>query len=158
MVILKKFYSSNISKKYIKWLKDEETIKYTSINPNLSKNEIVKYIKQHQNNKFQKIFRIFYLKKHIGNIRINFLDNDEVTVGIIIGEKNFYNLGIGTKALKKLAEYLKIEKVKSIIAYVSKKNLKSIFFFKKNGFYLVNKKKYFLKIKRNTYFIFKLDI
>lgn len=158
MVILKKFFTSNISKKYLKWLKDEETIKHTSINPNLSNNEIVKYIKQHQNNKFQKIFRIFYLKKHIGNIRINFLNNDEVTVGIIIGEKNLYNLGIGTQALKKLIGYLKTKKVNSIIAYVSKKNFKSIFFFKKNGFYLINKKKYFLKIKRNTYFIFKLDI
>ena len=85
-------------------------------------------------------------------------NNDEVTVGIIIGEKNLYNLGIGTQALKKLIGYLKTEKVNSIIAYVSKKNFKSIFFFKKNGFYLINKKKYFLKIKRNTYFIFKLDI
>ena len=158
MVILKKFNTSNITKKYLKWLKDEETIKYTSIKPNLSNNEIKNYIKQHQNNKFQKIFRIFYLKKHIGNIRINFLNNNEVTVGIIIGEKSLYNLGIGSLALKKLIGYLKIKKVKSIIAYVSKKNLKSIFFFKKNGFYFINKKKYFLKIKRNTYFIFRLDI
>ena len=158
MVVLKNFYTSNITKKYLKWLKDKDVTKYTTINSNLKKKEIKKYIKEHQNNKFQKIYRIFYLNKHVGNIRISFFNNTEVTVGIIIGEKKVYNLGIGTKALKKLINLLKKEKVRSIVAYVAKKNINSVFFFKKNGFNLINKKSYFLKIKRNLYFIFKLNI
>ncbi len=158
MVVLKNFYASNITKKYLKWLKDKDVTKYTTISSKLKKKEIKKYIKEHQNNKFQKIYRIFYLNKHVGNIRISFFNNTEVTVGIIIGEKKVYNLGIGTKALKKLINLLKKEKVRSIVAYVAKKNINSVFFFKKNGFHLINKKDYFLKIKRNLYFIFKLNI
>lgn len=158
MVVLKNFYTSNITKKYLKWLKDKDVTKHTTISSKLTNKEIKKYIKEHQNNKFQKLYRIFYLNKHVGNIRTSFLNNTEITVGIIIGEKKVYNLGIGTQALKKLINLLKKEKVKSIIAYVAKKNVNSVFFFKKNGFYLINKKSYFLKIKRNLYFIFKLDI
>ena len=158
MIELKKFHSSNITQKYLNWLKDKEIIKYTAINPKLNKKKIFEYVKKHQNNKLQKLLRIFYLKKHVGNIRINFLNTSEVTIGIIIGEEDHHNLGIGSRALKKLIEILKKNKVKSIIAYVSKKNLKSIFFFKKNGFYLVKNKNYLIKLKKNTYHIFKLDI
>ena len=158
MIELKKFYLSNITQKYLNWLKDKEIIKYTAINPKQNKQKNFKYVKEHQNNKLQKLLRILYLKKHVGNIRINFLNTSEVTIGIIIGEEDHHNLGIGSRALKKLIEILKKNKVKSIIAYVSKKNLKSIFFFKKNGFYLVKNKKYFIKFKKNTYHILKLEI
>ena len=72
MVVLKNFYASNITKKYLKWLKDKDVTKYTTISSKLKKKEIKKYIKEHQNNKFQKIYRIFYLNKHVGNIRISF--------------------------------------------------------------------------------------
>ena len=133
MVVLKNFYTSDITKKYLKWLKDKDVTKHTTISSKLTNKEIKKYIKEHQNNKFQKLYRIFYLKKHVGNIRTSFINSTEVTVGIIIGEKKFYNLGIGTEALKKLINLLKKDKVKSIIAYVAKKNVNSVLFFRKNG-------------------------
>ena len=158
MVELKNFYSSNITQKYINWLRDKDIIKYTAIDPKIEKKKIYEYIKQHQNTRDQKLFRIFYLNKHIGNIRIKFLNTSEVTIGIIIGEKDHHNLGIGSQALKKLIIILKKKKIKSLIAYVSKKNSKSIFFFKKNGFYVVKNKKYFIELKKSTYYIFKFDI
>lgn len=158
MIELKKFYSSNITQKYLNWLKDEEIVKFTAIDPKIKKKKVFEYVKKHQNSNNQKLLRIFYLNKHVGNIRINFLNSSEVTIGIIIGEKDQHNLGIGSKALKKLIKVLKKKKIKSIIAYVSKKNIKSIFFFKKNGFYLVKNKKYFIKLKKSTYHIFKFII
>ena len=66
--------------------------------------------KIYANKKFQKLYRIFYLNKHVGNIPISFLNNTEVTIGIIIGEKKVYNLGIGTQTLKKLINLLEKKK------------------------------------------------
>jgi hypothetical protein len=157
MVILKKFYLSHITKRYLKWLKDKDITKHTSIKSNLTYQQIKRYIKQHQNNKLQKLFRIFYFKKHVGNIRISLRNNTEVSFAILIGEKNYHNLGIGTQSLKQLIKILKKDNIKSIVSYVSTKNSTSVSFFKKNNFFLTNKKEYFLKIKRSSYLIFKLN-
>ena len=72
MLKLKKFYFHNITKKYLEWLKDEDLIKYTSINPKIKISEVKKYIKKHQNNKTQQLFRIVFNRKHIGNLRFFF--------------------------------------------------------------------------------------
>lgn len=37
MIELKKFYSSNITQKYLNWLKDEEIVKFTAIDPKIKK-------------------------------------------------------------------------------------------------------------------------
>lgn len=158
MVTLRNFYLSNITKKYINWLKDKTNTKNTSINSKLSYAQIKNYVKNHQNNKNQKLYRIFYKKKHVGNVRICKKYNNEVTIGILIGEKKYQNISIGTKSIKKLLTKLKQKKIQTIIAYVSKKNKQSIKFFKKNNFRENNNVKYFLKIKRNTYLILKLNI
>jgi len=158
MVTLRNFYLSNITKKYINWLKDKANSKYTSINPKLSYTQIKNYIKNHQKNKNQKLYRIFYKNKHVGNLRICKIYNNEVTIGILIGEKKYQNKAIGTKAIQKLLKKLKQQKIKSIIAYVSKKNKQSIKFFKKNNFREYKNVKYFLKLKKKTYLILKLNI
>ena len=158
MVTLKTFQTSHITKKYLKWLKDKEVTKYTSIKSDQKFSQIYNYIKQHQNSKFQKIYRIFYLNKHIGNIRISHIDKKEVSFGILIGEKNYQAKKIGSKSLKLLIKILRKKNVSSIIAHVSKKNKIGVNFFKKNNFFTTNSKKYLLKIKRDTYFIFKLNI
>jgi len=72
MLVLKKFFYSNITKKYISWLKNKDIIKYTRIDPNTNISKIKKYIKHHQNNSKEKLYRIIYQKKHVGNIRIYF--------------------------------------------------------------------------------------
>ena len=48
MVILKNFYVSNITKRYIGWLKDKKNIKYTSIDSKQSYMQIKNYVKNHQ--------------------------------------------------------------------------------------------------------------
>jgi len=45
MIKLKKFNTSNITKKYINWLKDKEIIKFTKINPQNKYIDVVKYVK-----------------------------------------------------------------------------------------------------------------
>ena len=158
MVTLRNFYLSNITKKYINWLKDKANTKYTSINSKLSYTQIKNYIKNNQKNKNKKHYKIFYKNKHVGNLRICKIHDNEVTIGILILEKKYQNKAIGTKAIQNLIKKLKQQTIKSIITYVSKKNKQSIKFFKKNNFREYNNVKYFLKIKKNTYSILKLNI
>ena len=135
MVTLKAFQTSNITKKYLKWLKDKEVTKYTSIKSDQKFSQIYNYIKQHQNSKFQKIYRIFYLNKHIGNIRISHIDKKEVSFGILIGEKNYQAKKIRSKFLNLLLKILRKKNVCSIIAHVSKKIKLELIFLKKIIFY-----------------------
>ena len=72
MLVLKKFFFSNITKTYISWLRNKDIIKYTRKDPNTSLSKIKKYNKHHQNNTKEKLNRIIYQKKHVGNIRIYF--------------------------------------------------------------------------------------
>ena len=109
--------------------------------------QIKKYIKQHQNNKNENLFRIFYKNKHVGNIRIHFFDDNTASIGILIGEKKFHSKGIGTKSIKLAVRIIKRKKVCKILAYIHIKNFSSIKAFKKNGFRRSAKKiKYVLNI------------
>lgn len=134
MIKLKKFYTSNITKKYMCWLKDREIIKFTKIDPKNKYNDIVQYVKRHQNNKNEKLLRIIFKKKHIGNLRIHFINKIQATVAILIGEKNYHSKGIGSKSIKLAIKYIKKNKIKKIYAYVHSENLSSIRLFEKNGF------------------------
>ena len=134
MIKLKKFNTSNITKKYISWLKDKEIIKFTKINPKSKYVDIVKYVKRHQHNKNEKLLRIIFKKKHIGNLRIHFINQIQATIAILIGEKNYHSKGIGSKSIKLAIKYIKKNKKKKIYAYVHKKNLPSLRLFKKSGF------------------------
>ena len=134
MIELKKFNTSNITKKYMSWLKDKEIIKFTRINPKNKYIDIVKYVKRHQNNKNEKLLRIIFKKKHIGNLRIHFINQIKATLAILIGEKNYHSKGIGTKSIKLAIKYIKKNKIKKIYAYVHKENLHSLRLFKKSGF------------------------
>jgi RimJ/RimL family protein N-acetyltransferase len=147
MVILKKFYSHNITKKYLGWLQDRELIKYTNINPKINFSQVKKYIKDHQHNNKQKIFRIFFNRKHVGNIRIFFLNKNQATIAILVGEKKLHSLGIGTKSIRLGFKILKKIGINEVLAYVHIKNKASKTLFKKIGFIKI--------LKKDTYFIFK---
>jgi RimJ/RimL family protein N-acetyltransferase len=140
MLKLKKFNTSNITKKYLSWLKDEEIIKFTTINPKNKDIDILKYVKKHQHNKNEKLLRIIFKKKHVGNLRIHFINKIQATIAILIGEKNYHSKGIGSKSIKLAIKLIKKKNIKKIYAYVNKKNLPSVRLFKKNGF----------KIKKNN--------
>lgn len=145
MIVFKKFYKSNITKRYISWLNDPKIIKYTTIKKKLNLIEIRKYIDNCNKDKKIKLFRIFYKKNHVGNIRSQLLNKNTSTIGIIIGDKKFQGKGIGTEALKKIISILKKNGTNRFIAYIHSKNLSSIKIFKKNNF-IKTKKKYVYKL------------
>jgi len=150
MIKLKKFYISDITKKYLRWLKNKELIKYTTIVSTSKIHQIKKYIKSHKNNKNENLLRIFYKKKHIGNIKIHFFNNNTASIGILIGEKQFHSKGIGTKSIKLAIKIIKKRRIGKILAYIHNKNYSSIKAFEKNGFKRSeNKIKYILNLNYN---------
>ncbi len=137
MLVLKKFYYSNITKKYISWLKNKDIIKFTRIDPNTNISKIKKYIKHHQNNSKEKLYRIIYQRKHVGNIRIYFPQKKTATIAILIGSIENHSKGIGTKSIYLALKILRKLKIKEVLAYVHEKNIASIKIFKKNNFKII---------------------
>ncbi|MBD1161751.1 GNAT family N-acetyltransferase [Pelagibacterales bacterium SAG-MED15] len=140
MIVFKKFYKSNITKRYISWLNDPKIIKYTTIKKKTNLTQVKKYIDNCNKNKKVQLYRIFYKKIHVGNIRSQLLNKNTSTIGIIIGYKKFQGRGIGTEALKKIIINLRKNGTNKFIAYIHSKNLSSIKIFKKNNFKKTKKK------------------
>jgi len=146
MIFLKKFYISNISNKYLNWLKDKNNTKFTTINNKISKKKVQKYILSNQKDPNSSLYRIIYNKKHVGNLRVVNIDNKTASIGILIGEKKLQSKGIGTLAIKLAVKIIKKKNFYRIIAIIDPKNIGSIKAFGKNGFRVSknNKKKYTL--------------
>ena len=145
---IKVFEKKDISKKYVEWLQDKELTKYTEINqPSLK--SIKEYVNLNINDTSVDFWKIVVKNRiHIGNIRVKYLKNSIATIGILIGDKNYKNKGLGDKSLKMALSTLKLKKIKKIYAYINKKNEPSIKIFKKNGFKLSkqNTEKYILNL------------
>ena len=146
MICLKKFYISNLSIKYLNWLRDKNNTKYTTINNKISKKKVLEYILHNQKDPNSHLFRIIYNKKHVGNLRIVNLDDKTASIGILVGEKKFQSKGIGTHAIKLAVKILKKNNIYKIFAIIDPKNIGSVKAFRKNGFRVSknNKKKYTL--------------
>ena len=157
MIKLKKYYSTRVSQKYIKWLKDSEVTKFTEIkNQNISILSVKKFIKKilYSNNNF--LFRIIYKNQHVGNIKIGPVDTKKniAPIGYIIGEKKHWNKGIATYAIKHATLHAKkILKLKMVYSKVNNLNIGSIKALKKNNF--LEKKKKKSKNQKNYKFFYK---
>ena len=145
IVYLKKFETNYIvTKKYLKWLRDKNIIRFTKIKSNNNKKSIKRYIRENNNNNsyFLKILvknKIFFT--HIGNLKMT-LKKDSASIALIIGEKKFHNSGIGTLAIQEALKFLKKKNIFKIYAFINIKNIPSIKAFKKNNFNKVSGEKF----------------
>ena len=143
-----KFYRNEPTKKYLAWLNDKKTIKYTSIKNKQNFKRVKKYVILNKLDKNVNFLKICIKKKknyiHIGNIRIVY-DNNEATIALIIGDSRYKNIGIGNYCLIKTIKLLKKKKLKLLKAFINKKNAPSIKIFKKNGFTNINNEIWALK-------------
>ena len=141
MVYLKKINSNYSSYRYLSWMKDYATIKYTN---QIFKKQSIKIIKKYiqmVNKSKRDIFRGIFVKSkrksiHVGNIKLGPIDWDHKygMVSIIIGDKNFRNKKIGTKAIKLICQLAKKLKLKKLYSGCYKPNIRSQKIFLKNNF------------------------
>jgi len=107
-IFLRCLEESNATKEYSDWLNDSEVNRYLTTK-SATTSGLKKYIKEKNKDPNCLFFGIFFKKnkKHIGNIKlepINFKDY-EATIGIMIGDKDYWGRGIGTEAIRLLTNY-----------------------------------------------------
>jgi len=96
------------TEEYCDWLNDPDVNKYLETKE-ATISELMQYIKD-KNNDPNSLFLGVFLKKdskHIGNIKLEPIDFDDkkATLGILIGNKEYWGRGLGTEATKLLIEY-----------------------------------------------------
>src|SRR6187551_2663119 len=101
---------NDISDEYVNWFNDKEVCRDNShaTFPNTKKKTLA-YIESLESSKDEIVFAIKWKKnnKHVGNIAIQKIDriNRSAELAIIIGDKNYWNKGIGSEAYTLLIDY-----------------------------------------------------
>jgi len=137
-IFLKTLSEKDATKEYCSWLNDPEVNKYLETK-SATIAELKKYIREKNNNPNCLFLGIFFKKnnKHIGNIKLEPMDfkNLKATLGILIGNKNYWGKGIGNEVMKLLIKYAFSKlNLKEINLGVISENKRAISLFKKVGF------------------------
>lgn len=155
-VVLEPFSIKFVNNDYLAWMKDSETAKFIKkAKQNISLNDLHLFANKMINSNFDYFFAILFKKnsKHIGNVRLGPVDfrGMKSNFGILVGDKNFHGIGIGTEVLNLIKKFsFKYLKLKKIVFPVVKENIPAMGLYKKNGFTLKkNLKKNFVKNGRS---------
>ncbi|MFA6918980.1 MAG: GNAT family protein [Patescibacteria group bacterium] len=93
---------------FVKWFKDKEVTKFLSSNfKNFTLDKEIKFLKDTQKDQ-KRIFWFIYTedKKVIGNTEIRLdKENRIANFGIVIGDKDYWNQGLGQDTLKTVMKY-----------------------------------------------------
>jgi len=156
-IVLTELYPKMVSKKYLKWMKSKEIVKFTEQRfIKHSKKKIINFVRSKKNSKKEFLYGIYIKmntkKIHVGNIKLGPIDynHKNAEISYLIGDKNLQNKGIGTKAIMEILFMAKKKfKLKKIIAGVYSNNFSSRKILLKNGFKLEGTiKKYYLYKKK----------
>lgn len=133
-VLLRKLKLSD-RKHFAKWWNDKDLRKLTSgrLGP-ISDKKIDKYFSAIINNKNDYHFMIILDRKAIGHINLSKRKNNWYETQIIIGEKEYWGRGYGTKAIKLLFNKAKRLGISKIYLEVRPENLRAIRAYEKCGF------------------------
>ena len=134
---------NEVTENWVKWLNDKEVTKYSK---NRFKKHTLKTQKKFLSSKLKSkknlIFKIFLKKKHIGLIEISKINKVKkfCYISYMIGEKKYWNKGIGTKVIRLIKEYIfNSMNLKKIYAGIYSNNYGSMLVLKKNNFKVYKK-------------------
>ena len=144
MLIIRKLNpKKNITAKYQKWMNDPEVHKYTEQRyKKHSLKDIKKFVKEKNKSKTEFLFGIFLKKNkilnHIGNIKLGPINFIHLTAEIsyFLGEKDLWEKGYTTMAIKKIINIARKKKLKKLKAGLYEMNKGSKKVLEKNGFIL----------------------
>ena len=98
----------DVGQDYINWINDYEVIKYTELRFTKStRNDIKKFVLDNWVSDHNILFGIFFKNCHVGNIKLGPINWEHLRseVSYIIGKKNIWGKGIGSKAVNSLVEF-----------------------------------------------------
>ena len=163
-LFLKELNKNMVTKEYVSWLNDHETMRYTEqrfLKHNFM--TVKKYVSNVKKSKQEFLFGIFinHLKKkiHIGNIKLGPINryHKNAYISFFIGNKEFLKMGFGTNAIKQVLIIAKKKhKLNKIYAGAYSTNKPSIKILKKNNFLLEGNFKKGVKFNKKfiSHFIF----
>jgi len=132
----------NDLKYFAQWWQDEELIKYTSGNfEELSDEQIKKYFEAMLNSKKDYHWMIETEGQTIGHVNLS-KRNIWYETQIIIGEKEFWNKGYGSAAIKQIVQKASELNINHIYLEVRPENLRAIRAYEKAGFTKIKTIKY----------------
>lgn len=132
--------------RFVKWLNDKEVHKFLQAqNRNLTLKKEKIWIRKAVKDRINRHFAIETAnREHIGAVSLENVDlkHHRATFGIFIGDKKYWNQGLGTDAAKTIINYgfakLKLHRIElSVMSY----NPRAIRVYKKLGFKLEGKKR-----------------
>jgi RimJ/RimL family protein N-acetyltransferase len=137
-LFLRTLNESDASKDYVLWLNDEEVNKYL-ITRYATVEGLKEYIRQKNESSNCLFFGIFWKEnnKHIGNIKLEPIDFElkNAVMGILIGDKNYWGMGIGTDATNLITDYaFKNLDINEIFLGVLSENKPAVRVYEKCGF------------------------
>lgn len=123
--------------RYVRWLSDTEVNQFTTMT-SITLSEEKKWIRSLAKNKDQVVLAIDTSEGiHIGSIGFHEIrrKNKNATLGILIGDKNYWNKGYGMEAMKLILDYgfQKLD-LHRIELYVFSFNKRAIHVYEKLGF------------------------
>jgi len=141
-IILRKIRFTD-KKYFARWWRDKELLKLTSgILKLISDKEVEKYFLAMTNSPTDYHFMILLDKKNIGHIVLVKRKNDWYETQIVIGEKQYWGRGFGTKAIKLLLKKAKKLSISKIYLEVRPTNARAIVAYKNSGFVKTGIEKY----------------
>lgn len=156
-IYLRTLTAKDASNRYYSWINDREINKYLE-SKKTTIADLHKYIKIRFNDPNSLFFGIFLKNKdiHIGNVKLEPIDFNvkKATLGILIGDKNYWNKGFATEALKILKDFafnkLNLDEIN---LGVNKENIGAVKAYEKSGFYVDEEDKniYKMKVRRMIY-------
>ncbi|OGF32494.1 hypothetical protein A2223_04180 [Candidatus Falkowbacteria bacterium RIFOXYA2_FULL_35_8] len=128
---------------FLKWWKDQDLITLTSGNFDEPDEKLPGYFFKMIESKKDHHYIIQYDEKTIGHLALKHKDSNTFEITIVIGEKEYWNKGIGIKAIKKalLLGFNKLGYLKSYLE-VRPENIRAIKAYESCGFVKKGLKKY----------------
>lgn len=137
---LKVLQVSDITPSYIKWMNTREIVQYTEQNLYQHNHESVsKFVNRMFLSETDFLFGIFYINRHIGNIKLGPINlvHKKADISYIIGDSDYWGKGIATIVIKAVVEFaFKELKLHKLYASVYENNFGSSKVLIKNGFTL----------------------
>lgn len=151
-IYLRPLKEEDASEDYCSWINNMEVNKYID-----SKETTIEELKKYINKRWYDpncLFLGIFLKnkdRHIGNVKLEPIDFEKrkATLGILIGEKEYWNKGYATETLKTLTSYaFNNLRLNEINLGVYKENIGAIKAYEKTGFkiYEENERSYKMRV------------
>lgn len=131
---------SDVTAKYVRWMNDEEVVKFIADKEkNNTKEKLKHYVRLMHESPYNYMFGIFLnqTQEHIGNIKIGSINPQHLhaDIGILIGEKQYWGKNHGTLALKAVTNYaFDTLKLNTVFATIKSVNRGSFTAFLKAGY------------------------